>query len=410
MGAITLYRAALGVPGIPRVVGALFACRLLAGMVSLALLLAAEDAMGSFAGAGLVAGAYAVALTFTAPVWGHVTDIRGLRRSLLLATVLQAAAFTVFLLTASGRAHPVLLAAAAFVVGACTPPSGTVANSVFAGHVTGEEERKTLLALSGLLTESVFILGPLIVAAAVLLFSPLAAVLVTAVVSTCGALWLAGASAVAAVDRESARRTVRNRFTWPPGQIRILLTIALGAMAIGAVQVTTVAHADSIGTSAGLLMAVTACGGVLGSLLYGGTRLPGAQTTHLIVVLAVYGLAIATLGPEPGLALSLLLLFVIGFANGPADGIEAALVSERASPETRARAFGLLVSANWIGFAAGSAITGYAVEHLSTGVGALVGSVAALAAVCALLERRRATAPPADGPVPAGEERDRAES
>ncbi|MEU5164252.1 MFS transporter [Streptomyces sp. NPDC020875] len=413
MGALSLYGAALRVPGIPRVVIALFACRLLAGMVSLALLLAAEDVIGGFAGAGLVAGAYAVALTFTAPVWGHVTDARGLRRSLLVATVLQALAFTVFLLVAAGEPHPALLAAAAFTVGACTPPSGAVSNSVFTGYVTGEQERKTLLALSGLLTESVFILGPLIVAGAVLLFSPLAAVLATAVISTAGALWLAGAAAVAAADRERAERPShpdRDRFVWPPGQLRILTAIALGAVAIGAVQVTSVAHADGIGTSAGLLLAVTACGGVLGSLLYGGLRLPGSQTTHLVIALAGYGLAIATLGPEPGLALSLVLLFVIGFANGPADGIEAALVSDRATPETRARAFGLLVSANWIGFAAGSALTGYVVEHTATGSGAIVGAVAALAAVVALLERPRPARTRATGDLPSDKGAEHADS
>ncbi|MFE0427315.1 MFS transporter, partial [Streptomyces sp. NPDC058953] len=181
----------------------------------------------------------------------------------------------------------------------------------------------------------------------------------------------------------------------------ILTAIALGAVAIGAVQVTTVAHADGIDGSAGLLLAVTACGGVLGSLLYGGVRLRGSQTAHLVLALAVYGLAIATLGPEPGLLLTLPLLFLVGFANGPADGIEAALVSERATPETRARAFGLLVSANWIGFAAGSALTGYVVEHTTTGAGAIVGSAAALAAAAVLLERRRPARTPPTG-TPAG--------
>ncbi|MFE0427528.1 hypothetical protein ACFW15_35265, partial [Streptomyces sp. NPDC058953] len=121
MGALSLYGAALRVPGIPRVVIALFACRLLAGMVSLALLLAAEDSTGGFAGAGLVSGAYAVALTFTAPVWGHVTDARGLRKSLLVATVLQAAAFTVFLLVAAGEPQPAHHAPAAVLDAACTP-------------------------------------------------------------------------------------------------------------------------------------------------------------------------------------------------------------------------------------------------------------------------------------------------
>ncbi|MFI9154615.1 MFS transporter [Streptomyces sp. NPDC053367] len=390
MGALNHYRAALRSPGIPRVVAATFTCRLLSGMVSLALLLAAQDASGSYADAGLVTGAYAVALTFTSPLWGRVSDVRGLRASLLLATLLQALAFTAFLLVAALAPAPLLLAAAALVVGACTPPSGAVSNTVFTTCATGEEQRRTLLALSGLMTESVFVFGPLLVAAVVALFSPFAAVVSTAVVSAAGALWLAGAAAVAAVDRRAAERPRHGGFSWPAGQNRILLTIALAAMAIGAVQVTTVAHADGIGASAGLLMTVTACGGMLGSFLYGGTRLPGSQTRQLTVVLGLYAAAIAVLVGEPALLWTLLALFLVGFVNGPADAMEAAVVFERSTPENRSQAYGLLISANWIGFAAGSALAGLAVEHSTPGLGAVVGTVTALAAACALLQRRPA--------------------
>src|SRR5688572_17388616 len=100
MQLLSRYRSALAVPGIPRVMAAAFVCRLLAGMVSLALLLAAENATGSYATAGLVGGAYAVALAFTSPLWGRVADRWGPRRALATSTLLQSTAFTAFVLVA----------------------------------------------------------------------------------------------------------------------------------------------------------------------------------------------------------------------------------------------------------------------------------------------------------------------
>src|SRR5439155_4409819 len=93
MSAIARYRAALAHPGATRVTMAAFACRMLAGMVSLALLLFAEDATGSYAQAGLVSGAYAVALAFTSPLWGRIADRRGPRAALAWSTSLQSVFF-----------------------------------------------------------------------------------------------------------------------------------------------------------------------------------------------------------------------------------------------------------------------------------------------------------------------------
>lgn len=385
MQALVRYQAALSSPGVSRVLGAAFLCRMLAGMVSLALLLAAEHATGSYASAGAVSAGYATALAFTSPLWGRAADRRGPRAALAIASAVQATAFALFVFLAASGSTPVSLIVSACLAGACTPPATAVANTVLSRYVPDEEAKRTLFALNGLLTESVFVLGPLIVAAVVIVLAPLYAVVLCAVTSVIGVWWLRGAPTVRKLDQD--RPSLATRFgllaNWQ--QATVLLVVAIAAFAIGALQVFVVAQANSLDTSAGVLLAVMALGGAGGSFLYGGTKLPGSLLAHLIVALALYGGGILVLGLGPGVLVATVVLFAVGVVNGPADAIEALLVGRYSPEHGQSQAFALLISANWIGFAAGSAVGGAAVQYVSIGFGAVCAAIAAIVAAALLL-------------------------
>lgn len=379
------YRAALAHPGIPRVTAAAFACRLLSGMVSLSLLLAAQRATGSYGTAGAVSAAYAVALAFTSPLWGRVVDRRGPRTGLAAATSLQSLAFALFIaLTAAGAAAP-LLTGAAFLAGACTPPAAAISNTVFIKSIADSDARRTLFALSALLTEFVFVAGPLIVAVVVLVLAPIYAVALCAVISSAGVWWLRGAPAVRVLDDDRPPLAVRIGLVANWRQAHIMVVVTVAAFAIGALQVAVVAHAAELDASAGVLVAMLAVGGAIGSFVYGGTRLPGSLLVQLLVALSLYGLCILLLGFGPGLVVSSALLVLIGMVNGPADAIESLLVGEYSPEHAQSQAFALLVAANWVGFAAGSAVGGAAVEHVSIGFAATCAAIAALAGAVSLV-------------------------
>ncbi|WP_369373453.1 MFS transporter [Streptomyces sp. cg36] len=385
MAVVARYGSALSHPGVARVVASAFVCRMLSGMVSLSLLLVAADASGSYANAGAVSGAYAVALAFTSPAWGRIADRHGSRTALAWAVSFQTLFFGLFVTLVATSVWPGLLVPAAFLAGTATPPAAAVSNAVYMGVVADEEDRKTLFALCGLLTESVFVCGPLLVAAIVAVLPVLYAVVVTAGISFAGVWWLRAAPAVARVDRERpALAGPGMRLDWNRRQAHIQLVVAAAAFAIGGLQVTVAAHAGELGTSAGLFIAALACGGVLGSFLYGGLRLPGTGPAQLTVALTLYGGCILALGFGPATLLTVGLLLVIGFVNGPADAIEAILVGEYASAGTRAQAFAILVASNWVGFAAGSFVTGVVVQHASTTAGALTAGAAALVAAVSM--------------------------
>ncbi|MEU8872171.1 MFS transporter [Streptomyces javensis] len=381
MTAMVRYRVALAHPGAARVMLAAFACRMLAGMVSLALLLAAEDASGSYAQAGFVSGAYAIALAFTSPLWGRIADRRGPRAALAWATSLQSFFFALFVVMAATTAWPPLLVSTAFLAGAATPPASAVSNAVLMEVVPGEDDRRSLFALSGLMTEAVFVGGPLLVAAIVAVLPAVSTVVITAVVSSLGVWWLRAAPAVGAMDRGRPGLAGPGlRLDWNRRQLHIQMVVAAAAFAIGGLQVSVVARADELDASAGLLMAALACGGTLGSFCYGGLRLPGSAPAQLAVVLTLYGAAILALGVGPAAPLTGILLLLVGFVNGPADAIETVLVGRYAAASARSQAFAVLVASNWVGFATGSFVAGLAIQYASPGFGMAMAATAALVA------------------------------
>src|SRR5579875_306932 len=77
MKAATARRLALGAPGASALLWSSILARLPLAMLSVALLVHAQRLTGSFAVAGLVSGAYAVASAAAAPLLGGLVDRHG---------------------------------------------------------------------------------------------------------------------------------------------------------------------------------------------------------------------------------------------------------------------------------------------------------------------------------------------
>lgn len=374
MRAMDRYRSVFATPGIGQVMLASFACRLLAAMINLALMLAARGATGSYSIAGATAAAYTVTFSFAYPFWGRVGSRKGFRRALALAALLQSGALALFVVLAAAKAPAITLVLAAILAGACVPPAGAVANTVFTSAPETAEVRQAVLGLSSLLTEAVFIVGPLIVAAVVVVLPAYSAVAVTAVLAGGGALWLSVTTPVRHLDR-SRVATVR-----PAGlfqgqgsrQLQIMAVAALCDLSLGALDVTIVAHSGKLKASAGLLLAVTAVGGVGGSLVYSAVTLPGTLRRQLAAVLIFFGAVAAPLIAQPGIVVTVIALLLIGVADGPADALVNSVAGTECDPEARAQLFTLLIPAGWLGYGIGTAATGYAIQRGSAGAGATV--------------------------------------
>jgi MFS family permease len=353
---------------------AAFACRLLAAMINLALLLAAHGATGSYSIAGVTAAAYTVAFSFAYPFWGRVGSRKGFRRALALAALLQSGAFALFVALAAAKAPAVTLVLSAALAGACVPPAGAVANTVFTSVPQTAEVRQAAFALSSMLTETVFIVGPLIVAGVVVVLPAYSAVAVTAVLAGGGALWLSVTEPVRHLDRSRVATWRRAGLFQGQGwrQLQIMAVAALCALSLGALDVTIVAHAGELRASAGLLLALAAFGGVGGSLVYSAATLPGTLRGQLAAVLIFFGAVAAPLIAEPGIVVTVIALLLIGVADGPADALINSVAGTECEPDARAQLFTLLIPAGWLGYGIGTAATGYAIQRGSAGTGAIL--------------------------------------
>ena len=386
------YRSALGTPGVARVVAALLVCFLLSGMVNLSLLLSTAHSTGSYAMAGAVVGAYSAGVAATAPKWGSIVDRRGPRWPLAASSTAQAAAFALYvvagMLDASG---PVLVAAAA-AAGCCSPPVSAVAKKLFAAS-SDPTTRRALFAISGLFTEVVFVIGPLVVGGIAVIASPIATVAASAVVSLVGVRWLRGAPAVSSMNRELSAGGGEagvscHRPAWNRPQLHILGVVVLGAVAIGALQVGVVAHADGLDVNEAPFIAAMACGGVAASFTYGALAVKGTLPGQLAGALGLYGLVILSIVGHPGAAASFVLLVLIGAATGPADAIEALILAQHTPRDAQSGGFGALTTANWLGFALGSALAGVAIEGIAPTAAIVIAATAALIAAFSLVVPR----------------------
>lgn len=383
------YRSVFRVPGIGQVVMAAFVCRLLAAMINLALLLATRSSTGSYSAAGAVAAAYTLAYSFAYPFWGRVGSRTGFQRALVFAVLLQTSAFALFVVLAAIEAPGLALLLAAVLAGACVPPASAVATTVFTSVPESAEIRQTVLALNSLLTESVFIVGPLLVAGIVVVLPPFYAVAATAVLSAIGTLWLASTSPVRHLDSTRVKTWRHTGLLHGLGvkQIQIMAVMGLCDLSLGALDVTVVAHAGKLGASAGLLLAVMAVGGVAGSLVYGGVKLPGTARQQLAGVVIFFGLAAAPLIAQPGIVISIAVLLLMGIADGPADALVNTVAGAECDPSARTQLFSLLIPVGWLGYGAGTAVTGYAIQQGSPRAGAIVIVAGAVAAGMLILFR-----------------------
>jgi predicted MFS family arabinose efflux permease len=77
----------------------------------------------------------------------------------------------------------------------------------------------------------------------------------------------------------------------------------------------------------------------------------------------------------------------------PCDALQAQLCGELAPPERGAESFAWLNSANWVGYAAGTSLTGAVVDATAATGGFVVCAAAAATAAAILVVRASAGAP-----------------
>jgi MFS family permease len=386
---LSRYAALLRAPGVLRLVVFSIGGRVPQGMLALAFVLLMREAGHSYAEAGVVAAAHALALAATAPVLGRLVDRLGPRAVMLPLAAAFPLALVGFTAAAKAGGSLAVLAPLSALAGALLPPLGASMRALWPRLVPAPELRQAAYGLEASLQEIIFVTGPLL-AALIGGASPAAAVLVAAALAGIGTFGFALAPSPPAAPLEAhGPAPTRAGALAAPG-VRIILVVALGMGAsFGIVEVAAPAFAEEHGavrSAGGIALAALSFGSLVGGLWAGSRGTGRAASSRLAVALVGYAAAMFVPGALAGsLAVLAVLLAVAGFNIAPAFAAAYGLLDALAPPGTATEAFAWISTAVVAGVAVGSAMGGAIVEASGSSAALLVagGCAATGAAVAA---------------------------
>jgi MFS family permease len=285
---VSSYGALIHVPRIARLYVATTVARLPIGIDSIATVLFLRHQGSSFALAGAAAGALALGSAAGAPFIARLID-RMSAHVLVWLALGHAAGLLAMVLLALASAPAAFIVVCAFLAGATLPTVASVLRGAYATLLAHEPSLiPSAFALEAVITESIFVVGPLVTALLTWLGSPAAALVLSAGIVVAGTAWFVAELPPEIADRRAEHDEHRH---WAgalrsPGLRTIVMAMLPVGFAFGAVEVTMPAFADAQGQRqfAGVLIAVWAIGSAVGGAVYGARpRLLPLRRMHLLV-------------------------------------------------------------------------------------------------------------------------------
>jgi MFS family permease len=353
-------------PGAARLLATSIVARLPLPMLGIGLLVHAHWLTGSFAAAGLVAGAYAIGTGVGGPLLGRLVDGRG-QTAVLAPAALVSAVLLIAVAALPDGAPLAALVALATGIGLATPPLGACVRALIPGLLADADAARVVYAVDATAVELTWILGPPLALGLGVLLSTGAAV------ATAGAILLVGTASFAAHPASRGWRPEASAGTQAGGSMRapgmrtlVGVLVAVGAL-FGAVEVAVTAATDTMASAAaaGPLLGVWGLGSLAGGAI--ATRMGGgvhsAQGLALIVAALTTGHLM--LVPAAGSVVAMgAALFLAGAAIAPTCASVYSMVERIAPAGTVTEAFAWLATALAVGSAAGAAAAGPIADHV----------------------------------------------
>jgi MFS family permease len=330
-------------------------------------------------------------------VGARLVDRFGTRTLLALACAHAAGLLTLVAL-GSIPAPAAALIPVSLITGMALPPTSSVMRALYPRLLHDEPALvQGAYALDSVLTETIFITGPLLTAALVALVQPAAALVLSAAAALAGVtLFLAVLPKREPEEDIEPRRLGRLGALAAPGIRTLVLSMLPVGFAFGSLEVALPAFAQDQGRPelAGLLIAIWSVGSVAGGLVYGARRwgISLAQV-HVRVALLV-PLGFLPLALASSTASMALLVLPAGMFIAPLIATRNELAGVVAPAGSETEAFTWPLTALVAGVSLGAAVAGGIVQSGSWRTAVIVGACAA-AAGGAISLSRRATLQPA---------------
>lgn len=375
------YLAVLRLPHALRVFLPALIGRLAFATVALSLLLTVEAATGSYGAAGAASGVFGVANVVASPIRARLVDRWGQRRVLAPLAIGHAASLAVLATLASSGSRPLwILIALAGLAGVFAPPLGAAMRVLWAQLTDSPVLRARAYALDAISQETLFTTGPLVVAVVIAVWSPPAALYMTAALSLVGTLFMTSGAASRARVAATVPAKRSSRPLGQPGFVSVVLGLLGVGLALGAVEVAAPAAGEGSASilGPGILLAVFSAASAAGGLVYGHRTWSSPPGRRLLGIGLGMGVSCALLVFVPGLLGLAVGLVVVGFFLAPAFVTGYLLADELTDADVRTEASSWIDTAVNTGAALAVAGCGALIDGSAPGVAFLAGGIGAL--------------------------------
>ncbi len=370
------YRELMQTPGFARVISSQLLARFPFGMMTLGFVMHIEHMHNSYAVAGIALGAETIGAAISGPLLGRLLGPLGVRRVILSSASVGAVAMAIIALFTLAVPLVVLLA---LVVGLTSPPIQSAVRTLYPMLVK-KNQLNAVYSLDATAQEIIWVIGPVLAALGAALIGTGPVVFAMAIIQILGALWFSSNREVGTlqIPKSSGKmgKVLKNRVVFTNAIIGLLMVGSFSGVEVGAVAVVDKA-------SAGLVLAALSVGSILGGLVLGNrAKTKWALTKFLAIIAVGYGLYYVNPADSIWMAVC---FFISGLGVAPAFGVLASIVATSLKMNDTAEAYGWINTGQLIGYSAGAAMAGIAVDVIaptaSMSVAVVFGIAATLVAI-----------------------------
>jgi MFS family permease len=335
-------------------------------MLSLAFVIHIQAVTGSYAIAGIALGAETIGASISGPLLARYMAQFGIRRVIAIATTITVGSLVGLALVTP---EPLFLVLLAFLVGLSSPPIQPAARSIYP-QVTPKELMQALYSLDATAQEIIWVLGPLVATLVAAQFGNVPMMLTVATIQVLGTMWFLFNQSVgkAVIPKTTSRlgKALKNP--------KVMSVTVLGLLFVGSfagVEVGAVALFDK--PTAGVMFALFSLGSIFGGLLIAPkVKGKGALTIFLIITLVGYLAILIDPANQYWVGAS---LFFAGLGVAPTLGTLSLMIATGTSGSETVEAYGWTTTGQLVGFSAGSALAGIAIDAVGAPSALLVSVV-----------------------------------
>jgi MFS family permease len=335
------YRALFRVPAIRATMLASVPGRLPIGIAGFAILLLVQNKSGSFVTAGVASALYVMGLASVAPLIGRAIDRAGPLPVLRLCAFVYPAMLAALVALVSLRAHALAIALCAYVAGAALPPITICMRTLYPRALTDPALLQTAYSVDSVLVESVFVIGPALVAMFLAFGIPEGAVLLAALTAGAGTLWFMRTPAIR--DWEVHPRGTGSRWAVfaEPGLLVLFAATVCYSVAFGLYEIGVTAFATQRGMPAiaGIALALASLGSALGAFAYGARHWLAPLRKQFLIALGLMAVGSLLVAPVNNIYLYMLVNIIAGAPMASVIATQSLLLSRLAPQGKLAESF-----------------------------------------------------------------------